>query len=279
MMKTLILPIAVIGLTLSGTAESAVTSNFDNLILAANSHWAGETSPSAPLFEPNASSFNSGLATFSNQMTDWGGGVSSWSGWAYSNQTDNTTPGFENQYSAYTGQAHSGSNFGIAYLSGDAAQISFAGPVQADGLYLTNTTYTALSMLNGDSFAKKFGGASGNDADWLKLTVSGLSGGVESGAIDFYLADYRSSNNSLDYIVNGWEWLNLSSLGTIDGLKFAISSSDTGQFGMNTPAYFAMDDLTVTAVPLPATIWLMITGLLAFLGFNRGTVHRNPALI
>lgn len=279
MMKTLMLPIAVIGLTVSGTAESAVTANFENLSLAANSHWAGEIYPSTPLFEPNTSSFSSGLATFSNQMTDWGGGVTSWSGWAYSNLTDNTTPGFENQYSTYTGQAHSGNNFGIAYLSGDAAQISFAGPVLADGLYLTNTTYTALSMLNGDSFAKKFGGASGNDADWLKLTVSGLNGGVESGAIEFYLADYRSSNNSLDFIVNGWEWLNLSSLGAIDGLKFALSSSDTGQFGMNTPAYFAVDDLTVTAVPLPAAFWLMGSSLLTFMGFSRKTVNKDSVLI
>ena len=37
---------------------------------------------------------------------------------------------------------------------------------------------------------------------------------------------------------------------TVYGLEFALSSSDNGTFGMNTPAYFAMDSLSVTAVPL-----------------------------
>ena len=42
------------------------------------------------------------------------------------------------------------------------------------GAYFTNTTYTALSMLNGDGFAKQFGGASGTDADWYNITIEGL---------------------------------------------------------------------------------------------------------
>jgi hypothetical protein len=41
-------------------------------------------------------------------------------------------------------------------------------PVTVTGAYFTNTTYAALSMLSGDSFAKKFGGASGDDPDWFK---------------------------------------------------------------------------------------------------------------
>jgi hypothetical protein len=229
---------------------SSVVSDFDNLPLAPNSYWAGQTSSSVPLFEPYPSTFVSGQATFSNQTTDWGGFTTS-SGWAYSNMTDTVTAGYENQYSNYAGEAHSGTNFGVAYVTEDGAQIRFNQTVHANGFYVTNTTYAALSMLNGDSFAKKFGGASGNDADWLKLTVTGLNGGQTSGTVDFYLADFRSIDNGLDYIVKSWKWLDLSSLGAIDGVKFALSSSDVGQFGMNTPAYFAMDDLSVTTVPSP----------------------------
>ena len=239
---------------------AAVAGDFENLALATNSYWAGAIDPSVPLFEPNPGSFSTGPATFSNQMTDWDG-FTSWSGWAYSNMTDNATPGFENQYSVYTGQAHGGNNFGVAYVTDDAARIDFSATVLANGFYLTNTTYTAQSMLNGDSFARKFGGASGNDADWLKLSVTGLNGGAASGTVDFYLADYRSSDNSMDYIVDSWAWLDLSSLGRIDALQFAMSSSDSGLFGMNTPAYFAIDDLNVTAVPLPGSIGLMFGGL------------------
>lgn len=266
-MKTTLSSIALLGLATALPSHAAVTSHFDDLSLAPNSFWAGETNPSVPLYTPNPSHFGSGLANFSNQLTDWGG-VTSWTGWAYSNMIDVTTQGYENQYSAYTGQAHSGNNFALAYVSGDGAPISFGQSVQANGFYLTNTSYVALTLLNGDGFSKKFGGNSGNDADWLKLTVTGLNNGVESANIDFYLADYRSSDNSLDYIVNSWEWLDLSGLGVVDGMKFALSSSDTGLFGMNTPAYFAIDDLMVTAVPLPGAFWLMSAGLLAVGRFN-----------
>lgn len=269
--------LTLLGLTLVNPVRAAVVSDFENLALAPNSYWAGATDPSVPLYAPNPGGFNSGLATFSNQMTDWDG-FTSWSGWAYSNMTDSVTPGYENQYSVYTGQAQGGNNFGLAYVTGDAAQIDFSGMVRADGFYLANTTYAVLSMLNGDSFAKKFGGTSGNDVDWLKLTVTGLNGGAASGSIDFYLADYRFGDNSLDYIVDTWEWLDLSPLGEIDAMQFAMSSSDSGLFGMNTPGYFAMDNLTVTAVPLPAAVWFMASGLLALRGLGRGRASKNAVI-
>ncbi|BBL73942.1 DUF4465 domain-containing protein [Methylomagnum ishizawai] len=243
--------ITLLSLSLAPPTQAAtVVSDFENLALDPDSYWAGQTDPSIPQGQPNPGTFASGLASFPNEMTDWGGFTTA-SGWAYSNMTDDTTPGYGNQYSAYAGQAHSGGNFGVDYVSGDGSPISFDQTVHVDGFYVTNTTYAALSMLNGDSFAKKFGGASGDDADWLKLTVTGLKGGHESGTVDFYLADYRPGDNSQDYIVKRWTWLDLSSLGAIDGLKFALSSSDVGQFGMNTPAYFAMDDLSATTLSAP----------------------------
>ncbi|MCV6038158.1 DUF4465 domain-containing protein, partial [Escherichia coli] len=50
-------------------------------------------------------------------------------------------------------------------------------------------------------------------------------------------------------------------LGTVSGLQFALSSSDSGAFGMNTPAYFAMDSLAVAAVPEPEQAALLLAGL------------------
>jgi hypothetical protein len=40
----------------------------------------------------------------------------------------------------------------------------------------------------------------------------------------------------------------------IDKLLTAADGSDKGTFGLNTPAYFAMDDFTVTAVPEPTSL-------------------------
>ncbi|MFP5471550.1 MAG: DUF4465 domain-containing protein, partial [Bacteroidia bacterium] len=64
------------------------------------------------------------------------------------------------------------------------------------------------------------------------------------GTVEFYLADYRFSDNSQDYIVDDWTLVDLSSLGNVSKLKFMLNSSDVGAWGMNTPAFFVLDELT-----------------------------------
>ncbi|BAZ50560.1 DUF4465 domain-containing protein [Nostoc ellipsosporum NOK] len=110
-------------------------------------------------------------------------------------------------------------------------------------------------MLNGDQFAKKFGGVSGNDPDFFRLTITGLdAANATVGNVDFYLADYRFSDNSQDYIVDQWELVDLSSLTGATKLSFSLTSSDNSRFGPNTPLYFALDNLILndpnaTAIP------------------------------
>jgi len=112
------------------------------------------------------------------------------------------------------------------------------------GTYVTNTTYAYWSINDGDAFSKKFGGEDGNDPDWFKLTITGKDAGDKAtGTVAFYLADYRFEDTSRDYIVDQWTWVDLSPLGEIAGLEFVLSSSDEGDWGMNTPAYFALDHL------------------------------------
>lgn len=171
----------------------------------------------------------------------------SWSGWAISADTNTTMPGFMNQYSAITGSGFEGSttyavNFSVnnlLELTGDAA-----GKV-VEGMYVTNGTYPFLSMRDGDGFAKKFGGVTGSDPDFFLLTIKKyFEGELSSDSINFYLADYRFDDNSQDYIIDEWTYVDLSSLGNVDSLHFTLSSTDVGQFGMNTPAYFFMDNFT-----------------------------------
>lgn len=251
--------LAIGAVAAAGGAQAAVVSDFEQPVLAANSAYA----PGAD------ASFTSGAASFAYDYSDWGGGFWSWSGWTYSSGTDTTTPGSDNQYSAYAGSGAGGSaQYAVAYL-GDAL-ISLSAPAVVQGVALTNTTYTALSLLQGDAFAKKFGGASGNDADWLKLTITGIdAGGAALGSVDFYLADYRFADNNLDYVVQDWTFVDLSSLGSVAGLRFALTSSDNGDFGMNTPAYFALDDLSVNAVPEPSALWLAGLGAVAVVAARR----------
>ena len=47
-----------------------------------------------------------------------------------------------------------------------------------------------------------------------------------------------------DYIVDEWTPVVLTSLGNVKSLEFQMSSSDNDPiFGMNTPAYFAIDNI------------------------------------
>ena len=101
-------------------------------------------------------------------------------------------------------------------------------------------------MKNGDAYSKKFGGVSGNDPDYFKLKIWGLSQSKTlTDTIEFYLADYRFSDNSKDYIVNNWRWIDLQQLGYVTKLYFSVESTDIGMFGINTPAYFCIDNLTI----------------------------------
>ncbi|MDP0499684.1 MAG: DUF4465 domain-containing protein [Verrucomicrobiota bacterium JB022] len=224
-------------------------------------------------------------ATFYHTRPSWGG---TYNEFTYSNSTDNTTPGFSdpsnpNDASAYTGSGDGDANYGMGYIgidyTGDYSTIplsvSFEAAVAPQSISLTNSTYAALSMLQGDAFAKQFGGASGDDADYFLLTISGYDASNQlTGIVDFYLADFRFADNSLDYIVDSWETVDLTALGLdVTRLDFNLSSSDTGMFGMNTPSYFAFDNLAFepgVAVPEPRTVisWLGLAAL-AMVGLRR----------
>jgi hypothetical protein len=209
--------------------------------------------------------FVSGGSAFSNSYSPDFGGI--WHGWAISSMTDTTTPGFTNQYSAITGSGANGSQtYAVAFpfdelgavspTHPDASHVNLAAGTSPASVKVTNTTFAYLSMLNGDSFAKKFG-----PGDFFQLTISGydsLGGtGTKVGEVDFYLANFLGSNS---YIVNTWQTVDLTSLKGAKSLRFGLESSDNDpNFGMNTPAYFAADDLRVTS-PEPASLVLLGVG-------------------
>lgn len=138
---------------------------------------------------------------------------------------------------------------------------------------ITNTTYAALAMRDGDGFSKRFGGTDGTDPDFFLLTILGeTSGGTVTGSVDYYLADFRAEDSAADFIRSNWSRVDLTPLGTkVSTLRFQLSSSDNGEFGMNTPAYFALDNLV--AVPEPDSMLLLLMGLLGCLGRRRES-HR-----
>lgn len=235
-----------------------------------------------------AGGFTSQGAHFQNRFTDFGG-FTAWEGWSYSAVTDIATPGFGNQYSAYNlpGGGGSGSrkyavaskfDFDPTTPDLEIGRITLPTGFRPKSVDLTNTVYTALTILNGDDFgfAKKFGGPSGTDPDWLRLTILGLDASANVlGSVPFYLADYRNLGGAPDYIINRWTTIDLGPVREARALAFLLESSDTGSFGMNTPAYFALDNLT--PVPEPSSLALAAVGILALLARwgQRDARHRR----
>ncbi|MFN6037056.1 MAG: DUF4465 domain-containing protein [Bacteroidota bacterium] len=171
------------------------------------------------------------------------------SGFAASNMKDSVTSGYTNLYSAKTSVGYNNSpNYVVGQNNSILRLIGASQHDSVYGFYITNSTYAYNSMRDGDAFSKKFGGTSGNDPDYFLLSVKKyLNGMLSNDSVIFYLADFRFSNNANDYILKDWQWVNCKSLGKADSLLFQLSSSDVGQFGMNTPGFFAADNLTTKA--------------------------------
>lgn len=247
----------------------AVDIDFSNLSLPTGSYWNGSS---------GVGGFTSGGAYFNNSYYyDTTYQYESWSGWSYSNITNTAITNYTNQYSAITGAGVNGpgSIYALAYGEGpNSSFINLPSSTIANSMRLTNTTYTYHSMLSGDQFAKKFGGASGNDPDYFMLKITGYNSagatGITTGSVNFYLADYRFANNTQDYIINNWTTVSLSALSPATrSLGFQLFSSDVGTYGMNTPAYFALGSIQVASVPEPASLLLATASAVALLVARR----------
>ncbi len=247
------------------TAAKADVATFDDLTLPAQSFWNGSDS---------SGGFRSGSAQFSNYYnTEWG----SWEGFAYSNITDAAATGIASQYNAIAGKGQAGSaNYAIVYVGWtETPTVTLDALTLVEGLYVTNNNTAYYSMLNGDPFCKQFGGDDGSDPDWFLLTITGRdSGGHVTGAVKFYLADLRFDDPAQDYIVKTWQFVDLTSLGVVKSFEFSLSSSDMGAWGMNTPAYFAIDTIVAGPQVVPGGCYTE-AGVSGYIGADGH--HASPA--
>ena len=216
--------------------EGAAT--FENLALDAESFWNGTD---------DTGEFFSGGFKFENghEAYDYGTFIYDYCyGFFYTNRTATTYTGdaLSEQYNSAVGHGADGSsNYATYNLNAYTPKgVEVMGDEQViSGCYLTNNAYAYLSMKNGDTYAKKFG-----QGDWFKLTITGVdAAGATTGSVDFYLADLTSENEAEQYILDEWRWCDLTPLGAVKRLEFTMSSTDNGDWGMNTPAYFCMDNL------------------------------------
>lgn len=101
------------------------------------------------------------------------------------------------------------------------------------GLYVTNSYYAYSSMKDGAGFFGKdeiFG-----ENDSFKLTIYNLN---KTQKVECYLAEGTN-------FLTAWKWVDLTSLGETEGLKFELTTTKTNESGPMTPSYFCLDGITL----------------------------------
>ncbi len=240
MKKVILMALVALSLFSCKKEKRPLTADFEDLGLKTESYWHGT--------QDGETYFQSGDFQFSTSYNaEW----DSWNQFVYSNVT---ATGFESyaegQYRNVVGKgAESTATFAVVHDAGDygTPRIKVASDLAADGVtldyvYITNSSYAVNSMENGDDFA----GEPFKQGDYMRLEIRGLMDETEGGdvnKIDFYLADYRSSNAADHYIVKDWRKVDLGALGKVKMLTFRIVSSRANEYGNLLPAYFCLDQL------------------------------------
>ena len=197
----------------------------------------------------NSDGWSSGGVYFGNSYSaDFGG---FWSGWSYSTIKDSENGDFTNQYAAVTGAGHDSETYAVGF-AGDSLFFNVPDGTRPDAVRLTNTTYAAATIFDGNMFSKPFGGPKDDDGnigpeeDFFSVVFTGMTEpnglGIPTGEQEFFLADYRGDEK---LIINTWEQIDLTNLGSAKSVKLSFTSSDVHEeFGINTPQYVAIDNLT-----------------------------------
>jgi len=219
------------------TAQAQVTSTFEDLQIPLDTFYDGSDF---------SGGFHSGDAFYPNFFDPnyffWLGG------WAYSTMRDSITSGPANQYSAKAAGGYLSDTYAVGQ---NFAVLRYASETSLGLVYVTNSTYAYTSMRDGDLFAEPFGGDSGDEPDFFYLKIQAFrNGNLQPDSVVFYLADYRFEDNSQDFLVRDWHPVDLSPLGPVDSLLFTLRSSDVGPYGINTPAYFCIDNFNETVTGL-----------------------------
>jgi hypothetical protein len=245
-----LLPLSMLAVAAFAGTAAAVVVDFEDLTVPPSGFFNGDPGTLSP-GQSVSTPWTAGGVAFSNTfgIDSYGGfDYQWWEGFSYSNVVNTTDPAFANQYASYPGGGYQSSTYAVPHTEYNDYRpaVTLPVPTTVSGFRIANTTYAAETMRNGDQYGFSTPLPPGG---WFATTAIGRLGATTTGSATFYLADLRGA--SPPGILASWEWFDLSSLGTVDRIEFEFTGSDTGPFGLNTPRYFALDNLTVTAVPEP----------------------------
>jgi hypothetical protein len=196
------------------------------------------------------SSFTSSIATFNVEQTG-----TDWTGFAISGRNlrnfVKTAAGVDStRFSVYTLQPNAGGNFLVVRPGGDKAFISLSRPIAIDKILLANTTQVYQSILYGvgnatvgNTFAPGTTVMTAARKDNLKVIIRGFLNGIQTGTVEFLLADRSSDALKRTITIADWMPVSLIELGKVDKVIFNLESTDKTAGVMNTPNYFCLDGI------------------------------------
>ena len=222
-------------LEVSGAKPAIAT--FDDLALEPETAWYGKRESEG--HNHRSFTYYSGSYSF---PCEYAPSLFTWGGVAYSNQTKTTFNSlFPDQFNSVVGHGVNGSkNYAVAYAYGQhtvEVRATHAGPAVIPGTFVTNTAWVKEVTQKGTGMGDE-PHAPFHKGDYLLLIASNNKGQ----SIEFPLVDYRSSNAAEHYVIDSWQWLDLSALGETESVIFSMKGTRIANGGTTIPAYFCLDD-------------------------------------
>ena len=208
----------------------AVTATLENLYLDNESHWNG--SKGNGYFLSGSYKFHNGGQPQYNYFYDC----------MYSNETATTYSGLQDQWRNIVGKGYDNSeNYGISYpKEGTIDVMNKENGDNIRGFYVTNTAWVYDAVKKGDGMSNEPGGF--KKGDYFKLIIKGKKADNTESQVEYYLADYRAENEADHYVLDTWQWVDLSSLGEVKSVSFKMEGTKKNNYGLTTPTYFAFDN-------------------------------------
>ncbi|MCH5223685.1 MAG: DUF4465 domain-containing protein [Muribaculaceae bacterium] len=207
-------------------------------------------------------------------------------GLAVSKYHDMETASYENQLSVYDTTSPSGGNFLVAYgasMATDPDKAKYSDYNECAHIYITdskgftvsdpgtagsfvsgeefeayfksvwinNTTYTYLTMLNGNPYSSAL---NEENKGWFKVQFIAFDDDDPDskplGYVEAYLANFDEKlADGYTGIIEEWIEVDLSPLPYASILVINFAGSDTGEYGLNTPKYCALDKFELQVCP------------------------------
>lgn len=165
--------------------------------------------------------------------------------WWYSHWNQCSVYNTDSADGANNAAGHSGSNFIVAYEStylGKAGECTLPEGTEKTfvDMWVCNTSYDYGCIAIGNAYSTSLKEGRG----WFKLVVRGYRAGADEPVAqdEIYLADYRGGAG---YCLDRWTWFGLENIKQqpVNRIDFHFEGSDSGEWGLNTPAYVCVDDI------------------------------------